>query len=103
MATALLRGRASIVTSTGRAAASPRLPQPWPRGHAKREMRPPTAARSMEFRCSAPAEKGRTMIPPRLPAGHVSTNYFYWVQLDAGLRDSVAEDLLRHGVYTTPL
>jgi aminotransferase len=39
--------------------------------------------------------------PPRLPAGHVSTNYFYWVQLDAGLRDSVAEDLLQHGIYTT--
>jgi aminotransferase len=40
-------------------------------------------------------------LRPQLPVGHVSTNYFYWVRLDAGLRDSVAEDLLRHGVYTT--
>jgi aminotransferase len=39
--------------------------------------------------------------PPQLPAGHVSTNYFYWVQLDASLRDGVAEDLLRGGIYTT--
>ncbi|MCW2931930.1 MAG: glutamine--scyllo-inositol aminotransferase [Actinomycetia bacterium] len=38
---------------------------------------------------------------PRLPAGHVSTNYFYWVRLDADVRDRVAEDLLQHGVYTT--
>jgi aminotransferase len=40
-------------------------------------------------------------LPPRPPAGHVSTNYFYWVRLDADLRDGVAEDLLRQGVYTT--
>lgn len=40
-------------------------------------------------------------LPPRLPAGHVSTNYFYWVQLDAQIRDEVAADLLQRGVYTT--
>ncbi|MFG3684536.1 DegT/DnrJ/EryC1/StrS family aminotransferase [Micromonospora sp. NPDC047740] len=39
--------------------------------------------------------------PPRPPAGHVSTNYFYWVQLDPEIRDEVAEDLLRRGIYTT--
>lgn len=41
------------------------------------------------------------VLPPQPPAGHVSTNYFYWVQLDADHRDGVAEDLLRDGVYTT--
>lgn len=41
------------------------------------------------------------VLPPKLPVGHVSTNYFYWVQLDASLRDGVAEDLLQNGIYTT--
>ncbi|SFB26079.1 aminotransferase [Amycolatopsis marina] len=47
------------------------------------------------------ADTENILCPPRLPAGHVSTNYFYWVQLDADLRDVVAEDLLRSGIYTT--
>ncbi|WP_410655436.1 DegT/DnrJ/EryC1/StrS family aminotransferase [Amycolatopsis sp. lyj-112] len=41
------------------------------------------------------------VLPPRLPDGHVSTNYFYWVRLDADIRDLVAEDLLSRGIYTT--
>lgn len=40
-------------------------------------------------------------LPPRLPEGQVSTNYFYWVQLEPGVRDEVAADLLRQGIYTT--
>ena len=39
--------------------------------------------------------------PPQPPEGHVSTNYFYWVQLDRRIRDEVAEDLLQRGIYTT--
>jgi aminotransferase len=39
--------------------------------------------------------------PPVTPPGHVSTNYFYWVQFAADIRDGVAEDLLRRGIYTT--
>ncbi|GAB2755184.1 DegT/DnrJ/EryC1/StrS family aminotransferase [Amycolatopsis magusensis] len=40
--------------------------------------------------------------PPALPEGHVSTNYFYWVQFeDVTLRNTVAEDLLELGIYTT--
>lgn len=39
--------------------------------------------------------------PPPLPAGHAASYYFYWVQLDAGIRDRVAEDLLERGIYTT--
>ncbi|GAA2898849.1 DegT/DnrJ/EryC1/StrS family aminotransferase [Streptosporangium fragile] len=40
-------------------------------------------------------------LPPPLPAGHVGSHYFYWVQLDAAIRDQVAEDLLERGIYTT--
>lgn len=40
-------------------------------------------------------------LPPPLPAGHESSYYFYWVQLDARIRDQVAADLYRAGVYTT--
>jgi aminotransferase len=39
--------------------------------------------------------------PPPLPPGHISSHYFYWVQLDPGIRDRVAADLLDRGVYTT--
>ncbi|WP_030763552.1 DegT/DnrJ/EryC1/StrS aminotransferase family protein [Streptomyces griseus] len=39
--------------------------------------------------------------PPPPPPGHTTTPYFYWVQLDAAVRDRVAADLLDHGVYTT--
>lgn len=41
------------------------------------------------------------VLPPHPPAGHVSTHYFYWVQLDAEIRDQVSADLLERGVYTT--
>ncbi|MEU9982383.1 DegT/DnrJ/EryC1/StrS family aminotransferase [Streptomyces sp. NPDC050856] len=41
------------------------------------------------------------LTPPPLPAGHESTHYFYWVQMEPGLRDRVAGDLLSDGVYTT--
>ncbi|MEV0387459.1 DegT/DnrJ/EryC1/StrS family aminotransferase [Nonomuraea sp. NPDC050643] len=40
-------------------------------------------------------------LPPPLPAGHTSSYYFYWVQLDPRIRDAVAADLLARGVYTT--
>ncbi|MFJ1799955.1 DegT/DnrJ/EryC1/StrS family aminotransferase [Streptomyces sp. NPDC088180] len=40
-------------------------------------------------------------LPPPLPAGHTSSYYFYWVQLDPSVRDQVAADLLAGGVYTT--
>ncbi|MCE7082463.1 DegT/DnrJ/EryC1/StrS aminotransferase family protein [Streptomyces sp. ST2-7A] len=40
-------------------------------------------------------------LPPPLPAGHVTSHYFYWVQLDPSLRDLVAADMLEQGVYTT--
>ncbi|MGP4052520.1 DegT/DnrJ/EryC1/StrS family aminotransferase [Streptomyces sp. 2A115] len=40
-------------------------------------------------------------LPPALPAGHTGTYYFYWVQLDAAVRDQVAADLLEKGIYTT--
>ncbi|MFV0129290.1 DegT/DnrJ/EryC1/StrS family aminotransferase [Streptomyces sp. HMX112] len=41
------------------------------------------------------------LTPPPLPAGHESTHYFYWVQMEPGLRDRVAGDLLSDGIYTT--
>ncbi|MEV7618208.1 DegT/DnrJ/EryC1/StrS family aminotransferase [Streptomyces sp. NPDC089799] len=41
------------------------------------------------------------LTPPPLPAGHESTHYFYWVQLDPELRDHVAGDLLADDIYTT--
>ncbi|WP_060886934.1 DegT/DnrJ/EryC1/StrS family aminotransferase [Streptomyces caniscabiei] len=40
-------------------------------------------------------------LPPPLPDGHHSSYYFYWVQLDPGVRDEVARDLYAAGVYTT--
>lgn len=40
-------------------------------------------------------------LPPPLPAGHESSGYFYWVQLDPAIRDRVAATLLERGVYTT--
>lgn len=40
-------------------------------------------------------------LPPPLPAGHRSSYYFYWVQLDKAIRDQVAADLLDRGIYTT--
>ncbi|MCT4356208.1 DegT/DnrJ/EryC1/StrS family aminotransferase [Streptomyces sp. Je 1-79] len=41
------------------------------------------------------------LLPPELPAGHTTSYYFYWVQIDAEVRDKVAADLLDHGIYTT--
>ncbi|NHD19318.1 MULTISPECIES: DegT/DnrJ/EryC1/StrS family aminotransferase [unclassified Actinopolyspora] len=40
-------------------------------------------------------------LPPPPLAGHESSYYFYWVQIDADLRDDVAADLFRAGIYTT--
>ncbi|MBL0804023.1 DegT/DnrJ/EryC1/StrS family aminotransferase (plasmid) [Streptomyces sp. WA1-19] len=40
-------------------------------------------------------------LPPALPAGHVSSHYFYWVQMPPEIRDGVAADLLDQGIYTT--
>lgn len=40
-------------------------------------------------------------VPPPLPEGHTTSYYFYWVQLDARIRDAVAADLLEQGIYTT--
>lgn len=40
-------------------------------------------------------------LPPPLPAGHVTSYYFYWVQMDPRLRDDVAAELLDFGIYTT--
>jgi dTDP-4-dehydro-2,3,6-trideoxy-D-glucose 4-aminotransferase len=42
---------------------------------------------------------GDVRTPPPLPAGHVSTHYFYWVQIPD--RDAVAHALLDAGIYTT--
>jgi aminotransferase len=41
------------------------------------------------------------VCPPALPADHVTSNYFYWVQLPADRRDDVASRLLSEDVYTT--
>lgn len=40
-------------------------------------------------------------LPPPLPEGHHSSYYFYWVQMDPGVRDDVARDLYAAGAYTT--
>ncbi|MCD0452134.1 DegT/DnrJ/EryC1/StrS family aminotransferase [Actinocorallia sp. API 0066] len=40
-------------------------------------------------------------LPPALPAGHESTYYFYWVQMEAGIRDALAGKLFAAGIYTT--
>jgi dTDP-4-amino-4,6-dideoxygalactose transaminase len=39
--------------------------------------------------------------PPELPVGQSTSHHFYWVQLDAGIRDIVAADLLERDIYTT--
>ncbi|WP_344954812.1 DegT/DnrJ/EryC1/StrS family aminotransferase [Actinomadura miaoliensis] len=41
------------------------------------------------------------LIPPPLPEGHESSYYLYWVQMDPGVRDSVARYLYERGIYTT--
>ncbi|MPQ96918.1 aminotransferase class V-fold PLP-dependent enzyme [Modestobacter sp. I12A-02628] len=40
-------------------------------------------------------------LPPPLPEGHTTSHFFYWIGLPAGVRDVVANRLLRRGVYTT--
>ncbi|MFI5621368.1 DegT/DnrJ/EryC1/StrS family aminotransferase [Streptomyces sp. NPDC051567] len=40
-------------------------------------------------------------LPPALPAGHHSSYYLYWVQMDPAIRDAVAKDLYERGIYTT--
>lgn len=47
------------------------------------------------------ADTAGVRVPPPLPPGHSSSYYFYWVQLDAGIRDQVAKDLLERGIFTT--
>lgn len=41
------------------------------------------------------------VLPPPLPAGHVSSCYLYWVQTDPELRDGLARWLYDRGIYTT--
>lgn len=41
------------------------------------------------------------VLPPPLPAGHETSYYLYWVQMDAGIRDRVARALYDRGIYTT--
>jgi dTDP-4-amino-4,6-dideoxygalactose transaminase len=41
------------------------------------------------------------LLPPPLPAGHESSHYLYWVQLDERIRDDVARDLYAADIYTT--
>lgn len=47
------------------------------------------------------AETEGVRLPPALPAGHTSSYYFYWVQLDPAVRDKVAAALLAQDIYTT--
>lgn len=39
--------------------------------------------------------------PPPLPAGHETSYYFYWVQLEDEIRDRIASELYTAGIYTT--
>jgi aminotransferase len=41
------------------------------------------------------------VLPPALPAGHETSYYLYWVQLDPDVRDMVARELYDRGIYTT--
>jgi dTDP-4-dehydro-2,3,6-trideoxy-D-glucose 4-aminotransferase len=41
------------------------------------------------------------VTPPELPVGQTGSHHFYWVQLDAGIRDQVAADLLERDIYTS--
>ena len=40
-------------------------------------------------------------LPPAVPDGQRSTEYFYWLQLDERHRDALAQHLLRERVYST--
>ncbi len=50
---------------------------------------------------SAFATEAGLTRPPALPAGHVTSQLFYWIQVDPDLRDDLARQLLDRGVYTT--
>jgi dTDP-4-amino-4,6-dideoxygalactose transaminase len=41
------------------------------------------------------------LTPPALPPGHVTSQLFYWIQVDPDVRDDLARQLLDRGVYTT--
>lgn len=41
------------------------------------------------------------LLPPPMPPGHTSSYYFYWIQVDAKVRDNLAAHLLTRGIYTT--
>lgn len=47
------------------------------------------------------ADLAGVVLPPALPAGHESSYYLYWVQLDEQVRDAVARDLYNRDIYTT--
>ncbi|AUS81211.1 DegT/DnrJ/EryC1/StrS family aminotransferase [Actinoalloteichus sp. AHMU CJ021] len=47
------------------------------------------------------ADLAEVRTPPPLPSGHETSYYMYWVQMDAGIRDEVAQDLYERGIYTT--
>ncbi|QFG22943.1 DegT/DnrJ/EryC1/StrS aminotransferase family protein [Actinomadura sp. WMMB 499] len=41
------------------------------------------------------------LLPPAPPPGHRTSHYMYWVQMEEHVRDEVARDLYRRGVYAT--
>ncbi|MFN8202232.1 MAG: DegT/DnrJ/EryC1/StrS family aminotransferase [Solirubrobacteraceae bacterium] len=47
------------------------------------------------------AGAGWLTLPPAVPAGRRSTEYFYWLQVDERHRDALARHLLAERVYTT--
>jgi aminotransferase len=48
------------------------------------------------------ADVAGVRTPPPLPAGHLSTHYFYWLRFDSlAIRDRVSEHLLEQGIYTS--
>jgi aminotransferase len=47
------------------------------------------------------ADLSRVQCPPRLPEGHSSSYFFYWIQVEPEVRDRLAHLLLDRGVYTT--
>lgn len=58
-------------------------------------------ARSVELYNSELAGVESLVLPPALPEGHETSHYFYWVQMEAALRDEVAAELYASGIYTT--
>ncbi|MEE1790022.1 DegT/DnrJ/EryC1/StrS family aminotransferase [Streptomyces sp. BE308] len=58
-------------------------------------------ARSVELYNSELAGVEGLVLPPALPEGHETSHYFYWVQMEAALRDEVAAELYASGIYTT--